>query len=92
VFANIGVYLLQQMAPDGLFRHFALWPLGQHFVPGLGPRGLRALAARDLGVLHDPSSMAHIGFNMFALYSFGMMVERGGRARNASRGCTSRRC
>jgi len=37
--ANIGVYLLQQMSADGLFRHFALWPLGQHFFPGLGRVG-----------------------------------------------------
>ena len=76
VFANIGVYLLQQMAADGLFRHFALWPLGQYFFPGLGRVGFEPWQLVTSAFLHDPSSLAHIGFNMFALYSFGMMVER----------------
>lgn len=76
VFANIGVYLLQKMAADGLFRHFALWPLGQHFVPGLGQVGFEPWQLVSSAFLHDPTSIAHIGFNMFALYSFGMMVER----------------
>ena len=39
VFANIGVFLLQQVAADGLFTHFALWPLGEHFVAYLGRVG-----------------------------------------------------
>ena len=76
VFANIGVYLLQKMADDGLFRHFALWPLGQHFIPGLGPVGFEPWQLVSSAFLHDPGNLAHIGFNMFALYSFGMMVER----------------
>jgi len=76
VFANIGVYLLQQMAADGLFRHFALWPLGTYFFPGLGPVGFEPWQLVTSAFLHDTRSFTHIAFNMFALYSFGMMVER----------------
>jgi membrane associated rhomboid family serine protease len=76
VVANVGIYLLQQSTPDALFRHFALWPLGQHFFPGLGPVGFEPWQLVTSAFLHDPSGLAHVGFNMFALYSFGSMVER----------------
>jgi membrane associated rhomboid family serine protease len=76
VFANIGVYLLQKMAADGLFRHFALWPVGQYFFPGLGQVGFEPWQLVTSAFLHDPGSYMHIAFNMFALYSFGPMVER----------------
>lgn len=76
VVANVGVFLLQHMARDALFTHFALWPLGQHFFPGLGRVGFEPWQIVTSAFLHDPGSIAHIGFNMFALYSFGMMVER----------------
>jgi len=34
--ANVAVFGLQQFADDELFAHFALWPLGRHYLPGAG--------------------------------------------------------
>src|SRR6478736_418254 len=79
IFANVAVYLLQLVAPDGLFTHFALWPLGQHFVPGFGRVGFEPWQLLTSAFLHGP--WWHIGFNMFVLWSFGRMVERAVGAR-----------
>jgi membrane associated rhomboid family serine protease len=76
VFANIGVFLLQQMAVDALFTHFALWPLGQYSVGGGGHVGFELWQLVTSAFLHAPKNIAHIAFNMFALWSFGTMVER----------------
>ena len=92
IVANVGVFLLQQIAADALFTHFALWPLGEYFVRGLGPRRLRALAARHLGLPARPRSFAHIALNMFALYSFGAMVERARRVAALRLAVLSPRC
>ena len=74
VFANIGVFLLQQVAADGLFTHFALWPLGEHFVSYLGRVGFEPWQLVTSAFMHG--GFSHIALNMFALWSFGMMVER----------------
>lgn len=81
IVVNAGVFLLQQIVADALFRHFALWPLGEYFFPGLGRVGFEPWQLVSSAFLHDPDSLAHIALNMFALYSFGVMVERavGGR-------------
>ena len=76
VFANIGVFLLQHLAADALFTHFALWPLGQYFVGGLGRVGFEPWQLVTTAFLHSPTNIAHIAFNMFALWSFGTLVER----------------
>ena len=76
LFANIGVFLLQQMAADALFTHFALWPIGQYFVGGPVPVGFEPWQLVTSAFLHSPKNFAHIAFNMFALWSFGTMVER----------------
>jgi membrane associated rhomboid family serine protease len=76
LFANIGVFLLQQMAADALFTHFALWPIGQYYFSGLGRVGFEPWQIITTAFLHDPNNLAHIAFNMFALWSFGTMVER----------------
>jgi membrane associated rhomboid family serine protease len=76
VVANVAIFILQRSSADGLFAQFALWPLGQHFVPGFGRVGFEPWQLVTSAFLHDPRSLAHLGFNMFALYSFGMMVER----------------
>jgi len=79
IFINAGVFLLQQMTPDQLVTHFALWPLGDHFVRGLGRVGFEPWQLVSSAFLHG--GFAHIALNMFALYSFGMMVERAVGAR-----------
>jgi membrane associated rhomboid family serine protease len=72
--ANIAVYLLQQVAADGLFTHFALWPLGNYFVQYFGRVGFEPWQLITTAFLHG--GFTHIAFNMFALWSFGTMVER----------------
>jgi membrane associated rhomboid family serine protease len=72
--ANVIVFVLQQLAGDGLFTHFALWPLGEHFVPYFGAVGFEPWQLLTSAFLHG--GVAHIALNMFALYSFGGMVER----------------
>jgi len=72
--ANVLVFVLQQLAGDGLFTHFALWPLGQHFVPYFGAVRFEPWQLLTSAFLHG--GFAHIALNMFALYSFGGMVER----------------
>ena len=79
IFINAGVFLLQQITPDQLVTHYALWPLGDHFVRGLGRVGFEPWQLVTSAFLHG--GFAHIALNMFALYSFGMMVERAVGAR-----------
>ncbi|HET9862459.1 MAG TPA: rhomboid family intramembrane serine protease [Steroidobacteraceae bacterium] len=74
--ANVAVYGLQQVTADHLIRRFALWPLGDYFLPGAGRVGFEPWQLLTSAFLHDPRSIAHIAFNMFALWSFGTMVER----------------
>jgi membrane associated rhomboid family serine protease len=74
IFINAGVFLLQQITRDQLVTHFALWPLGDHYVRGLGRVGFEPWQLVSSAFLHG--GFAHIALNMFALYSFGMMVER----------------
>jgi membrane associated rhomboid family serine protease len=74
IFINAGIFLLQQVTPDQLVTHFALWPLGDHFVGGIGRVGFEPWQVLSSAFLHG--NFAHIALNMFALYSFGMMVER----------------
>jgi membrane associated rhomboid family serine protease len=75
VFANIAVFVLQSLAADQLLTHFALWPLGTHFVLPLGRVGFEPWQLVSSAFLHG--NLPHIALNMFALYSFGTMVERG---------------
>lgn len=63
--ANVAVFLLQS-ASGGLIEYwFALWPLGPRF---------QIWQVLTYGFLHG--GLAHIFFNMFALYMFGSDVER----------------
>ncbi|HWW32742.1 MAG TPA: rhomboid family intramembrane serine protease [Steroidobacteraceae bacterium] len=73
ILINVGVWLLQLAAGPRMEGLFALWPLGS---PGFEPWQLITYA-----FLHDPHNIAHIFFNMFALYMFGGALEQywGGR-------------
>jgi membrane associated rhomboid family serine protease len=74
LFVNIAVFGLQTLVGGGLLAQFALWPLGQHYVPGLGEVGFAPWQLVTSAFLHG--GVAHVALNMFALYSFGGMVER----------------
>ncbi len=65
ILINVGVYLLQQVAGQQLAALFALWPLGS---PEFQPWQLITYA-----FLHG--NLAHIFFNMFALFMFGRALE-----------------
>lgn len=65
ILVNVGVFLLQQVAGQQIGELFALWPLGS---PGFRPWQLITYA-----FLHG--SVAHIFFNMFALFMFGRALE-----------------
>jgi membrane associated rhomboid family serine protease len=76
--ANILVYLLQQAQPDFMMGTFALWPLGPHQT-GEMPHGTVMTVGFEVwqlvtyAFLHG--NLAHIAFNMIALWSIGGQVE-----------------
>jgi len=74
IFANIAVFVVQYFVADRLYSHFALWPLGTHFVPYLGRVDFEPWQLLTSAFLHG--NLPHIALNLFALYSFGMVVER----------------
>lgn len=63
---NIGMYLLQLLTGNQLIFWFALWPLGDGL---FGPWQLITYS-----FLHG--GLAHIFFNMYALFMFGGEIER----------------
>jgi membrane associated rhomboid family serine protease len=71
ILINVGVYLLQQVAPQPMAALFALWPLGSSL--------FRPWQLITYAFLHG--NFAHIFFNMFALFMFGRALEAywGGR-------------
>jgi membrane associated rhomboid family serine protease len=76
--ANVLMFVLQQVAGDFINAQFALWPLGptQWFHDDNGRAVQVGFAPWQLvsyGFLHG--SVAHIAFNMLALWMFGGPVE-----------------
>jgi len=72
IIANVIVYGLQTLVGNQLILIFALWPLGPGLyadAPTFAPWQLLTY-----GFLHG--NLAHIFFNMFALYMFGSEIER----------------
>ena len=67
ILINIGVFLLEQLDPRLLLGLFALWPLHSPL--------FRPWQVITYGFLHDPKNLAHIFFNMFALFMFGRSLE-----------------
>lgn len=69
---TVVIFFLQQAQPEAIIRAFALWPLdtGQRYRDvGFVPWQLVTY-----GFLHG--GFAHLFFNMFALYMFGLPIER----------------
>ena len=68
ILLNVGAYLLEQLNPNMVLGLFALWP------PSTGMFHVWQLVT--YGFLHDPRNLAHIFFNMFALFMFGRALEQ----------------
>src|ERR1700723_839895 len=71
IIANVVVFLLQQVAGNALLSLFALWPVG---APLFQPWQLLTYSFLHEGLLAR-FDVAHIFFNMFALYMFGTPLE-----------------
>jgi membrane associated rhomboid family serine protease len=68
ILINVAVFLLEQLDPQRvLLRLFALWPLHTPL--------FRPWQVITYGFLHEPKTLAHIFFNMFALFMFGRSLE-----------------
>jgi membrane associated rhomboid family serine protease len=66
ILANVLMFLLAvTIGSDGLVAVFALWPIGSRFMPW---------QILTYAFLHG--SLAHLLFNMFAVYMFGADMER----------------
>jgi hypothetical protein len=70
LFANIAVFLLQELLGDILIVWFGLWPL---HTPAAYGTGFMPWQVITYGFLHG--GLMHIGFNMLALYMFGGQLE-----------------
>ena len=76
---TVVVYFLQINAFTDVIRLFALWPLATPGMVNLGDgttlqTGFGIWQLVSYGFLHG--GLAHLFFNMFALYMFGMPIER----------------
>jgi membrane associated rhomboid family serine protease len=67
ILVNVGVYLLQLYATRTMETLFALQPLSSG--------AFRPWQLLTYGFLHDPTYLAHIFLNMFALFMFGRTLE-----------------
>jgi membrane associated rhomboid family serine protease len=74
ILANLAFYGLQWLTGDWSIIYLALWPWHTSSIPGVPPFEVWQLVT--YGFLHDPTSIAHLFFNMFALYMFGSEIER----------------
>jgi membrane associated rhomboid family serine protease len=66
ILINVGVFLLEFLLPNLIIPLFALWPVGPLFHPW---------QVITYAFLHEPNTLMHILFNMFALYMFGGALE-----------------
>ena len=69
VIATVAVYVIQLFLGNDFARHFVLYPEWYE-------RPWNAYRLLTYGFLHDPQSVWHILFNMFALWTFGKPVEQ----------------
>ena len=54
--SNVGIFLLQQLFPDALLIHFALWPLGSELLPDGTTLGFQIWQLVTYGFLHGGCS------------------------------------
>jgi membrane associated rhomboid family serine protease len=74
ILANLFVFALQVLYGDALLVPFALWPVGDQFVPELGTAvGFRPWQLVTYAFLHGGGT--HLFLNMFALWMFGRDCE-----------------
>jgi len=73
ILANIVVFALQYLLGSFFDIHFALWPPQ---AAEFGYPEFRPWQLLTYGFMHDTSNLAHIFFNMFALFMFGSDIER----------------
>jgi membrane associated rhomboid family serine protease len=71
--ANVAVYLVEKWLGGPFMTQFALWPLRPDVD---GQSYFHFWQIVTYAFLHDPRNLAHIGFNMLALYMFGREIER----------------
>ncbi len=72
--ANVVLFGLQQLFNEALLIHFALWPIGDRAIAGVGTVGFELWQLVSYGFLHG--SLTHLLFNMLALWMFGGTIER----------------
>jgi len=65
--ANVAVYVLQLLLGGAFDMLFALRPVGYGFMPW---------QLLTYGFMHDTSGLAHLAFNMLALWMFGSPLEQ----------------
>ncbi|HEY0178751.1 MAG TPA: rhomboid family intramembrane serine protease [Dokdonella sp.] len=70
--ANVAIFIVQMLTHDLLIVNLALWPLGPS--PYTDVPGFEPWQVVTYGFLHG--NVAHIAFNMLALWMFGGPVER----------------
>jgi len=73
ILACVGVFLLQQVAPDAFLEWFALWPIHHPFFQ---PWQVITYSFLHGGRLVGGFDVTHIFFNMFALFMFGRPLEQ----------------
>jgi membrane associated rhomboid family serine protease len=74
IIANVALFFAQQWVGDALVLKFALWPLGNFPVEGMGVSvGFQPWQLVTYAFLHG--STAHLALNMFAVYMFGRDIE-----------------
>jgi membrane associated rhomboid family serine protease len=66
IIVTVLVHILQFVIPDGL-AIFQLWPLGPNFQPW---------QVITYAFMHSTQTLAHLFFNMFALFMFGRELEQ----------------
>jgi len=70
---NVAMFVVGNMVGDAFILNFALWPVGTMTLAG-GSLGFQPWQLVTYSFLHG--SVAHLFFNMFALYMFGGELER----------------